>query len=101
MRGKHMAVAVIDIGSNSIRYMGTSGKQLEITRLASGLNKSGRLSDSAMRHTAEVVRSFVDLAQKEGLPVFAYATSAVRDCLNRKEFLELIRKECGISVDVL
>jgi exopolyphosphatase/guanosine-5'-triphosphate,3'-diphosphate pyrophosphatase len=101
VRGKHMAVAVIDIGSNSIRYMGTSGKQLEITRLASGLNKSGRLSDSAMRHTAEVVRSFVDLAQKEGLPVFAYATSAVRDCLNRKEFLELIRKECGISVDVL
>lgn len=94
-------VAVIDIGSNSIRYMGKSGKRLETTRLACGLNGSGRLSDSAMIHTAEVVRSFVDLAKSEGLPVYAYATSAVRDCRNREQFLELIRKECGITPDVL
>ena len=94
-------VAVIDVGSNSIRYMGKSGKRLETTRLASGLNGSGRLSDSAMAHTAKVVRSFVDLAKSEGLGVFAYATSAVRDSLNREQFVELIRKECGITLDVL
>ena len=96
-----MAVAVIDIGSNSIRYMGKSGKRLETTRLAGGLNQSGRLSDSSMQHTAEVVRSFAALAKEEGLPVFAYATSAVRDCENRKQFLDLIRDTSGVSVDVL
>ncbi len=96
-----MAVAVIDIGSNSIRYMGKNGKRLEITRLADGLIRTGRLSDASMLHTAEVVRSFAALAKEEGLPLFAYATSAVRDSENRKRFLDLIRDTCGVSVDVL
>ncbi|MCE5235170.1 MAG: hypothetical protein ABFC62_06995 [Clostridiaceae bacterium] len=96
-----MAVAVIDIGSNSIRYMGKSEKRLEITRLASGMSQTGRLSEPAMRHTASVVRSFVELAREEGLPVFAYATSAVRDCSNREEFLALLHDACGITPDVL
>lgn len=101
MRGEAMAVAVIDIGSNSIRYMGKSEKRLAITRLAEGLNNTGRLSDAAMLHTADVVRGFVALAGQEKLPVFAYATSAVRDAQNRDAFVALLKNTCGVDVDVL
>jgi len=103
-----MKAAVIDIGSNSIRYtVGsisqgravTEPKRLMTTRLAEGLIHTGRLSDEAMERSMEAIRYFID--QAEGLPVFAYATSAVRDAQNGAEFAERVRYECSISVDVL
>lgn len=100
--------AVIDIGSNSVRYMLCEHaslavhpllKTLETTRLALGQDAAGRLLPASMARTAEAVSKFVLRAESDGAPVYAYATSAVREASNRAEFLAMLPK--GLSVAVL
>ncbi len=99
--------AIIDIGSNSIRCMqvdeqGVShGKRLVTTRLATGLDKTGRLSDAAIDASVAAIAAFAKEAQSAGGAVCAYATSAVRDAQNREDFLLRVQDACGVSVDVL
>jgi len=94
--------AIIDIGSNSIRYLGKAPeKRLITTRLAEGLITTGKLSDAAMERSVSAVRSFAALAAEEGLTPAAYATSAVRDAANRDIFLRAVKAETDIDIDVL
>lgn len=103
-----MEYGIIDIGSNSIRYaQGSvksgraelSGKRLITTRLAEGLISTGELSQAAMERSAAAISEFVTVAGS--IPVFAYATSAVRDAKNRCEFLSFIKERCGVEIEVL
>lgn len=94
--------AVIDIGSNTVRYMGADGnKRLVTTRLAQGLTQSGVLGEEAMRRSVEAVCAFVALSREEGLTTRAYATSAVRDAKNAHVFLDMLKSACSLAVDVL
>ena len=84
--------AVIDIGSNSIRYLGRGGeKRLITTRLAESIVETGRLSDAAIARSIDALSFFASLAAEEGLKPYAYATSAVRDAddESRSRFLAL------------
>lgn len=103
---------VIDIGSNSIRYMhaavttqhvtAVERKRLITTRLAQGLDESGRLSEDAMRRSLDAIQSFAEISREKATPyLFAYATSAVRDARNGQEFCSRIQEETGVHVDVL
>lgn len=103
---------VIDIGSNSIRYMhaavtnqhvtAVERKQLITTRLAQGLDESGRLSEDAMRRSLDAIQSFADISREKATQhLFAYATSAVRDALNGEYFCARILEQTGVRVDVL
>ena len=95
-------IAVIDIGSNSIRYLGRAPeKRLMTTRLAVGLVSTGVLSEAAMARSIAVITAFAQDARAEGLTPHAYATSAVRDARNRKEFLARVEDACGLRIDVL
>ncbi|MCL2696103.1 MAG: hypothetical protein FWE69_07235 [Clostridiales bacterium] len=102
--------AVIDIGSNSIRYMTAASergllrcgaKQRRTTRLATGLLETGRLRTENLIASAAVVRGFCAEAAKEGLFVCAYATSAVRDAENRAEFLSLLESIPNLRLEIL
>lgn len=102
-------LAIIDIGSNSIRYMSArvgdshvafSHKLLCTTRLGEGLLKTGRLQEQNMLASYQAILHFKQLAKEENLPVFAYATSAVRDAENRNEFLTLL-SPLKIDVNIL
>ncbi len=104
--------AVIDIGSNSIRYLSAAvtpqgvaafaPKRLITTRLAEGILHTGCLQEAAMARSIAAILEFCALAAEHGAQeVYAYATSAVRDAKNRDEFLALVRESCNISVDVL
>lgn len=94
--------AVIDIGSNTVRYLGADGKkQLVTTRLAGGLVNTGMLEEEAMEKSLAAVETFVRLAHGEGLLPRAYATSAVRDAKNAAVFLEALRERLGVEADVL
>lgn len=96
------ATAIIDIGSNSIRYLGKNPeKQLTTTRLAEGLITTGMLSEAAMERSIAAIACFVQKAHAEGLTPYAYSTSAVRDAHNRTEFLARVKRACGICIDVL
>ncbi len=102
--------AIVDIGSNSLRYMEgvcdkgavrSNMKLLVTTRLAEGLVSTGRLKHENMLNSIEVLSEFKDRASKNGLPVYAYATSAVRDAENGCEFIALARSSTGLDIDLL
>jgi len=100
--------AVIDVGSNSVRYMEAvpAGgpaffKQLRTTRLAEGLDQTDRLSDASMARSLAAIGEFAAMAREKGLPLYAYATSAVRDALNGPDFVALVQEKCGVTLAVL
>lgn len=98
-----MKYAIIDIGSNSIRYMvqGSTEKLVITTRLGSGLAATGNLQRENMERSISVITALANNARHAGFFPVAYATSAVRDAGNQKEFLAAVFKSCGIFPDVL
>jgi len=100
----HMSVAVIDIGSNSVRLLlwqgNTLRQYLNTTRLGEGA-AFGRLNEQSIARTRKAVSDFAKAAAGEGLRAYAFATSAVRDAENRNELLNGILCDCGLAVDVL
>ncbi len=104
-------LAAIDIGTNSfhlviadVRPNGVFtviGRDKEMVRLGAGATDMKTLSDEAMERALQTLARFrrmVDLAQA---PVRAVATSAVREALNRADFVERVRREVGIDVEVV
>lgn len=103
-------IAVIDIGSNSVRLMLAGiedgrvyriSKTLATTRLAKGLDATGFLASDRMADTIEAIGRFDRTAKEYGVPTVAYATSAVRDAKNREAFLSSVLHATGVKVRVL
>ncbi|MDR3319354.1 MAG: hypothetical protein LBS99_07940 [Clostridiales bacterium] len=100
------SIAVIDIGSNSVRLGYPQPgkptlKQLNTTQLAEGLNASGRLSPLAIDRTARAVADFCRAAEKDGAEIHIFATEAVRAAANREDFLRKTYELSGYTVEVL
>lgn len=101
-----MKYAVVDIGSNSVRLLITDGQKsllrmLEITRLAEGLAKSGKLGKQAQERTCSALVRFAEVAEKEKCDrFFAFATEAVRSAANGDEFVNAAKK-AGVDIDVV
>ncbi len=105
-----MIALIVDIGSNSIRAMKVESagsgldffpKRVFTTRLAEGLLSSGRLNEARMAQSLSVLRQLKAEAAASDMPVYAYATSAVRDAGNRNDFLNAVRRDIAVDVDVL
>ena len=107
-----MKICVIDIGTNSIHAIFAEirstgvfdviGKDKEMVRLGDGAMLTGKLSEVAMTRSLEVLRRFVHLAKHRGMSrILAMATSAVRESENGGDFLDLIRREVGLKVQVI
>ncbi len=101
--------AIIDVGSHSIRYAvgrvqdgqaRMEPKRLESTHLAEGVSKTGRLGEVPMMRALWAIEAFARDAAERGVPVYAYATSAVRDSENRADFCQRTAA-IGITVRVL
>ncbi len=96
-----MHLAALDLGSNSVKLLllqrQPGGGLVEImeparvTRLAAGVDKSGRLAEDRMVETLEAVAEFLRQIPEgvHGLGV-AVATSAVRDAANGQAFLDRV-----------
>lgn len=102
--------AVIDIGSNSVRLMLAGiengrvrriSKTLCTTRLAKGIDATGCLAPDRMAETIEAIGRFDRTAKEYGVPVIAYATSAVRDANNGDAFVRDVLEQTGVRVRVL
>ncbi len=99
-------LAVLDIGSNSVRFaildrddggaffVPGGRKDICTTRLGKGLDATGRLSPAAMEATVAACRRFCDRAEAAGVRAYAYATSAARDAQNRQELLDALKTVC-------
>lgn len=102
-----MKIAVIDVGSNSVRLMiwadgKTLYKTLKTTRLGEGLSFAPILKKEAIERTVSAVSGFKNYALEMGAQqIYAYATAAVRSSQNGNDFVAAVRNSCGIVVDVL
>ena len=97
---------VIDIGSNSVRLLISEGgkclkKQIITARLAENA-KDGLLKDEPSFRALKAVSEFIVTAKNDGADkIFVFATAAVRNAINGKEFADEIEKSCGIPVDIV
>jgi exopolyphosphatase/guanosine-5'-triphosphate,3'-diphosphate pyrophosphatase len=109
MRGP---IAVIDVGSNTIRSLvfevGRDGRERildderEVARLASGLGERGRLQRPAIRRALTALRRMADIARARGARRFAVVgTSALRVATNRRAFVDQVRAETGLRLRVI
>jgi Exopolyphosphatase len=103
-------LAVIDVGSNSVRLMlaeaenghiRSVSKTLCTTRLAKGIDASHCLAEDRMADTVQAIDTFRKQAEALDAPVLVYATSAVRDSQNRDEFVQRVLARTGLTVRVL
>lgn len=100
-----MKLIVFDIGSNTVRTAkvteGDDGlplvshKRVYTTRLAEGLAESGNLSRARMLQSLLVIRSVHTEASEQGFSSYAYATSAVRDAANGRDFVSEVEAIIG------
>ncbi len=100
-------IAVIDIGSNSVRLMmwadgKTLYKRLNTARLGEGIAQTSCLREEAIMRTAQSVAEYFAQAKEEGAQsVYAFATAAVRSAKNGSAFCVRVKRLCGLNVDVV
>lgn len=104
-------LAVIDIGSNSVRLrvadvspagaMSIVADRRETTRLGGDLAASGALTEESMERSIDAVARFARTARELGATRHrAIATAAMREARNRDEFLRRAG-EAGVQVEVI
>jgi exopolyphosphatase/guanosine-5'-triphosphate,3'-diphosphate pyrophosphatase len=123
-----MRVAAIDCGTNSIRLLiadlsekkdqpervlGSSDpqpeppladvtRQMRIVRLGEGVDRTGRLSESALDRTMAALREYAALiADAKPEAVRMVATSATRDASNSQEFTDRVSGILGVAPEVI
>lgn len=101
--------AVVDLGTNSARLMIASVKSnnvislyktLRTIRIGEGMTEHQSITNAAMKRTADTINEYLELSQ-ECDKFYCFATSAVRDALNKTDFLDYIESHCGVYVDIV
>jgi len=107
-----MRIAVFDLGTNVFNLlagrMGENGFRIEkIVKEPSFIGSSARFSDLIPEEVIEsaliaIGRMICQCPDFEEIDIVkAVATSAVRDALNREEFVNAVKKNFGIDVEVI
>ena len=104
--------AAIDVGTNTVRllvadveepgmYRAVFQEQV-ITRLGERVQETGVLSPGAVERTFQVLKRYAETARELGVgEVVAVATSAAREAKNRAEFLDRVRTELALDLQVI
>ncbi len=108
---RYRPVAVVDIGSNSVRLVVYDGIRRSPTpifneKVLCGLGKgvaiTSRLNEAAITRALAALRRFRALVKQMGVKqVFAVATAAAREAKNGEEFIEQAEKALGAGIRVL
>ena len=103
--------AALDLGTNNCRLLiarpsedgfRVSEAYSNIVRLGEGLTQTGRLQDHAMDRTLAALRVCADKIARRGCQrVRAVATQACRSAENGPAFVERVRSETGLSLQVI
>jgi exopolyphosphatase/guanosine-5'-triphosphate,3'-diphosphate pyrophosphatase len=107
-----MKLAAIDIGSNSIHLVivrAVKGqhpeiidREKEMVRLGAGSLREHVLSKDKVQRALTTLRRYKQMAEANRVDLtIATATSAVRESHNADEFIEAVRKDVGIDVQLL
>jgi exopolyphosphatase / guanosine-5'-triphosphate,3'-diphosphate pyrophosphatase len=103
--------AALDLGTNNCRLLiaepRADGFQVveafsQIVRLGEGLKEKGGLQENAMRRALDALKLVAErMARREGLKFRCVATQACREAANRDEFIERVRTETGIRLEII
>ena len=103
--------AALDLGTNNCRLLVARPAQdgfrvvdafSRIVRLGEGLSASGRLSGPAMARTLEALKVCAGKIRRRGVTrVRAVATEACRRAANCEDFLEQVRRQTGIELEII
>lgn len=106
-----MNFAVVDLGTNSARLMiahisdnmiKPDFKTLRTIRIGEGLSEGKGITSGAMERTKDTLIEFKEISGKyDAGEFYCFATSAVREAANRAEFLDYIRKQCGVGIEII
>ena len=104
-------VAVLDIGSNSVRLVVYERHARALTplyneksacALGRGVGQTGRLADANVAQALNAIQRFALVARMMRVgKVYVLATSAVRDAANRQEFVDAVEALMETPVQVL
>jgi exopolyphosphatase / guanosine-5'-triphosphate,3'-diphosphate pyrophosphatase len=104
-------VAAVDMGTNSIRLLvgppagagvAEVARDMVITRLGRGVDRTGRLDRNAVGRTMDVLDRYVRRARALGAErVRVAATSAVRDVEDRRVLEDEVARIAGVRMEVL
>jgi exopolyphosphatase/guanosine-5'-triphosphate,3'-diphosphate pyrophosphatase len=104
----HNAVAAIDIGTNSTNLLITDRdkrtleRQVTVTRLGQGVDKSRMLAPEAIERTILCLARYRELLDAHGSPLLRIiASSASRDALNREEFFAQAENVLGVRPELV
>lgn len=105
-------LAALDIGTNSFHLIVVKIKEdgsfeiidrvKEVIRLGSG--KGGALkniTDESSVNAIKAIQYFKGIAQSHNAEIRAVATSAVREAENKEEFIELIKMQTGVEIEII
>jgi exopolyphosphatase / guanosine-5'-triphosphate,3'-diphosphate pyrophosphatase len=105
------AYAAIDLGTNNCRLLiaRPSGENFtvidafsRVVRLGEGVAQNGRLSDEAMERTLAALRVCADKLMRRNVYLArSVATEACRRASNGAAFIERVRQETGIALDII
>ena len=103
--------AAIDLGTNNCRLLiaRPSGDNFvvvdafsRVVRLGEGLAQSGRLSEAAMDRAVAALRVCAEKLKRRNVHLArSVATEACRRASNGTEFIERVRRETGIVLDII
>lgn len=111
MKEKAPVIAAIDVGTNSFHLVVASvnnrgilniySRDKEVVRLGSSGKDMKYIQPDAMERGIKTLEHFVALAQSYKCEIRAVATSAVREALNKDEFIAAVFNETGIEIEVI
>jgi exopolyphosphatase/guanosine-5'-triphosphate,3'-diphosphate pyrophosphatase len=105
------AYAALDLGTNNCRLLiarpaGPNFTVIDafsrVVRLGEGLAQTGRLSEAAMGRTLAALRICAEKLKRRNVRLaWSVATEACRRAENGNDFIELVKRETGIVLDVI
>jgi exopolyphosphatase/guanosine-5'-triphosphate,3'-diphosphate pyrophosphatase len=105
------AYAALDLGTNNCRLLIARPAEdgftvidafSRVVRLGEGLAQTGRLSDAAMDRALGALRVCADKLRRRNVRLArSIATEACRRATNGAEFIERVRRETGIRLDII
>ena len=93
----HLVIAEVNLTSGRFRIL---GKDKEIVRLGSGSTDMKYISETAMNRGIAALKRFCTIAESHSAEIRAIATSAVREALNKDEFLRRVRTQTDIKIEI-
>src|SRR6185295_7182883 len=104
-------VGVIDVGSNSVRLVvyDVRGRAMQprfnekvLAGLGRGLTSSNKLNEDGVEVAIAALSRFASITRAQQVETLhAFATAAVRESKDGKDFVDRVKKETGITLRIL